>query len=737
MPNGSFDMGPLPTAMSSQAPLFQVCVYDSSSDDPSTAFTPLPNIACMRIDEREGPFPPVAVFEYLLDDNYAANYGWPSQVEQIWPIDAPPNPYVVENDDRLVVMTVDDSGNTSILFDGFAQIPQADIAGRAQQATFSAVAASWREWDEPIKGRFQRDADSPDSDPESGPTKTDLPCRFNPSDTAVADGNKGGMIANCTPDGQDVGESDDTTSHPVFLDPSIETQGGAKPPNTLWTISKACRYLMAVGNPDETYVNNPDFSVLTDLLQAYFPPSGSGTISPGGDQTADIVIRDYDASDKAWPDAVAELLGYAGFGCSFVTTSDDSGLPSTTLDIYRKDALTMIAPKQVYLQSAGGDVSSGQNNVASFHMVRDCKDIINHYSIESPLKQVEVSFILAPLYTPNQSDTTPGPSGRGQYLKSAWTATTTATIKRLYRWYGMDEIGLGHYDIDSSTWLTTAFDFSSVFPPDNNGNPLYVKRARPGSSSLSSVDQDGSPLKADLSISFDYDGAAPAIWDGATGHWFKVNGGWDLLDDRLGIRVTIEDPEQWGSGKKANDIRGISWWADPTTLPMNDPGGNPTNGYPPVLRLTTVIDDDRMLSAIADKRTASPTQFTRRRRADARDHFQYNRVLANSMYNTTAKDKIARDDTPLAQAHAYQLRLKTEFPPVSGSIKFPFVTDYYQLGDRIDKVVGRDINLQTNVGVGQGEAADYPFVVGRSRVLLPDLETTIQLSDHRASGVNL
>ena len=107
------------------------------------------------------------------------------------------------------------------------------------------------------------------------------------------------------------------------------------------------------------------------------------------------------------------------------------------------------------------------------------------------------------------------------------------------------------------------------------------------------------------------------------------------------------------------------------------------------------------------------------------------------MYNTTAKDKIARDDTPLAQAHAYQLRLKTEFPPVSGSIKFPFVTDYYQLGDRIDKVVGRDINLQTNVGVGQGEAADYPFVVGRSRVLLPDLETTIQLSDHRASGVNL
>ena len=334
------------------------------------------------------------MFEYLLDDNYAASYGWPSQVEQMWPINAPPSPYVVLNDDRLVVMTMNADGNPTILWDGFAQIPQADISSNGQVVTFNGIAASAREWDEPIKGSLQRNADTPQSDPKSGPIKTDMECRFNPANSGNADGNRGGIVANCTPDSYDVGESDDSTSYPIFLDPAVETQTGSKAPNTFWTISKACRYLMSVGNPNETYVQNPDFSVLTGLLQAYYPPSGSGTSATTGDQTSDIVIRDYEASDKAWPEAVAELLGYAGFGCSFTTSTGDDGLPLTELDIYRQDALSTIPPKQVFLQPSGGDVTAGPNNVFGIHIVRDCNNIVNHYSIESPLKQVEISAIL-------------------------------------------------------------------------------------------------------------------------------------------------------------------------------------------------------------------------------------------------------------------------------------------------------------------------------------------------------
>ena len=222
-----------------------------------------------------------------------------------------------------------------------------------------------------------------------------------------------------------------------------------------------------------------------------------------------------------------------------------------------------------------------------------------------------------------------------------------------------------------------------------------------------------------------------------TGDWFTINGGWKLLDDRLGIAITVDNPNNWTAGD-GRQIRAIDWFASPSMVPTTDWGGNATNGYPPVFRLTTVIEDDRMLSAIAAKRTASPTQFTRRRRADCRDHFQYNRILSTSMYNSTGKDVIARDDTALAQAHAYALRSKTEFPPVSGAFGLPFVTDYYQLGDRISQINGRNMSLLTNVGTGQGEAPNYPFVVTVSWHLGKDRQgTSVQLSDHRAEGVNL
>lgn len=740
MPTGSFTFGYLPPAQYSRAVPSLVFNYDGQGN-----LSLIPNVVCTRISSRSGPYPATAQFTYELDDTYAATLGWPSQAEQIFPIDAPESPYVVENDDRLVVAVQNSNGVIAILFDGFAQIPQVDMTPDSQQITFSAVSVAAREWDAPIKGRLQRNADNPTVD-ITGPIDTDLPCRFNPSDTTIAHGNKGGIRPNCTPLNSDVNEADDSNSYPVFLDPNIEVPSGTESPLTYWSISKSCRYVMAIGNPKEAYVANPDFTTLTQLLEAYAPPTGSDILEQDEDEDtgSDITVRDFDASDKAWPDAVHELLGYAGFEFSFVTSAGLSGAPNTQLNIYRNDALTTVAPKQVWLQPAGGTLGQAPNNAGSFHLARDCNNIVNQYSIESPLRQVEASFILAPLYTPNEADFFPGPMGRGQYIKSTWTATTPATIRRLYRWYGMDEIGEGHWDDFDAAFLKDAYDFgnptSGLFPPKSDGTPQYVRRYRPGSRSLISLDSDGHPLKADLSISFNYLTVGPSIWNG-TGDWTKINGGWDLLPDRLGIEVTIDDPENWTAGKgPGNEIRGVSYWANPFGANVIPPtfAGEPTlSGNSPTLRLTTVIQDDRMMSVIAPKRSASPTQFTRRRRADARDHFQYNRVLALSMYNTKGKDIIARDDTSLAMAHAVGLRGKTEFPPVAGSVTIPFITDYYQLGDRISQINGRNISLQSNVGASTGEAPNYPFVVGLDWVLQPHQETHLTLSDHRADAVNL
>jgi hypothetical protein len=746
MPTGSFSLTSLPPSRSSYAVPILVCTYDGSGN-----MTPLPNVVCIRIDERSGPYPPVAQFAYQLDDNLAFSLGWPSQVEQIWPIDAPSNPYVIENDDRIVVLTQSQAGVTSCLFDGFAQIPQTDVSADSQNITFTAINVACREWDRPLRGRFQRNANTPTADPDTGPVDVDMPCRFNPSDTTAADGGKGGIIPNCTPDNADVNQDDPSSSYPVFLDQDIKgipavvgppAVAAVPPPQTRWTVSKVCRYAMGIGNPREVYVQNPDFSELTSLLQSYAPPDGSDISNLASDTTADVTVRDYDGSDKAWPDCLNELLSYSGFSFRFFTFLSSSGFPSTVVKIYRNDALTTIAPKQLFLQPSGGVLGVSPNNVTAFHLARDCNNIVNQYSIESPLKHVEASFLLAPLYVPDPGGAVDGPTGRGEFIKSSFTPATTGIVRRAYRWYGVDEIGEGHWNMDSQAFATDAYDFGArvtgIFPPTDAGKPLYVKRYRPGSGTLISVDSRGIALKAQLAVSFNSLQLPPTTWDG-TGDWFPIDGGWKLLDDRLGIEVTLDDPEQFDVNKLVGKIGGVTMWADPVKYVVGPSfGGKSVNvGVVPILRLTTVVEDDRMMSVKAAKRSASPTQFIRRRRVDCRDHFQFNRVVATSLYNQTNFDVIARNDTALAQSHANSLRAKTEFPPVAGSVTLPFFTAYYQVGDRFSEIDGRNINLQMNAGASQSEAPDYPFAVGKSWTFQPRQETTLQLGDHRAEAVNI
>ena len=127
-----------------------------------------------------------------------------------------------------------------------------------------------------------------------------------------------------------------------------------------------------------------------------------------------------------------------------------------------------------------------------------------------------------------------------------------------------------------------------------------------------------------------------------------------------------------------------------------------------VLRLTTVIEDDLMLPAVAGARPASPTAFTVRRRVDARDHFALETVAAGSLYNPGSRPVVARDDTAAALAHAQQLRAAHEFPPLAGSVTIPSLISTFRVGDRVARINGRDISFQTNVGTGQGESPGLP-----------------------------
>jgi hypothetical protein len=704
---GSFAFDPYAVSLAGNALPIGVFRYDPDlpTDD---CYTLVPNVRCESIRYREGAAPPVARLRYMLDDS-SPSPDFPAQFEDLWPLQAD-GPYVVHNDERLVVLATSPSGRLRVLFDGFAQVPEVDLSPDDQRVEFLAVGVAVRCWDTPIGGRFERNAD----DPQAGKVvSVDLPTRFNPEGRP-----------NCTPDGYDVNASRRSTSYPVFLDPGLDRQSD---PRTYWTLGKFTRYLLATCN-DGTCVQNPDFTQLDALLKTRAPRDGSAFVDPSDASeynASDMVLRDFDATNLCWPDALSMQLGYAGFGMRFVTGEDGDGKPRHVLEVYRKDAAGQAAPRDLALPERGATLDPSQCNVASLRLGRDARSIVNAITVETAQRRVETSVVLAPGFTPAAGDETAG--NRTQFLR-ANLSTASGDLRRKYRYYVGDEAGDGHWDTGRSAWQTSALDLSAIFPPDEKGNATYVRRLRPGSSTLISRDSKGRPLRAELALSRDYTGKAPAIWDG-TGTWQPVSGGWEILPDRLGIVVTVEDPDSWPIGdytgpnpqEPSRTLRGITSQANPS--PPN------TRFF---LRLTTVIEDDLMLPAVVSARPASPTSFTLRRRVDARDHFAMESVAAGSLHNPGAHPLVVRDDTERALAHAEQLRAAYEFPPLEGSVHVPSLITAFRVGDRIASINGRDISFQTNVGTNQGESPCYPVIVSLTWSFTGDRqETILELADVR------
>jgi hypothetical protein len=742
MPTGSFDLSPVPGGQAVQALPIVVALYEPGGENP---YTILPNIFCLRIDYREGPEPPLARFQYMMGDLLQAALGWPSQFEKLWPIDAQGD-YVVMTDDRLVVLTqvppaeADQDPETVVLFDGFAQVPQADVSAGSQGVTFVAQGVAIRLWDSPILGRVQRGADMAATTDGSDDIFVDLPCRFNPADNSIGD--YGGYVGNSVAL-SDFTSDPDIGDYPVFIEPLI-VEGHVAETN-YWFISDAMRYLIATepsgkdvaGNE---YVQYPTLDSLDDILGTYAPPD-DGLLNSGDAQESNVKIRDYDASNKAVPDVMAELLRYGGFVMVYTIETDDDDLPKTSLKIKRRDGLSTTAPKLLYLAESGAtSLDLAANNASALHLARDLNAVVNEWDIETALQQYEVTVYLAPLFQPASGD---GSAANVTKWYSSNLTNATDEARRMYRWYGVDECGDGHWNADESSWVTgMIMDFDPVFPPNEDSDQTtWVARYRPAQRTLVSKDASGKPLKAVLEVDVDTLNTDPHLLSSADmGTWTPVTKGWQLLDDRLGIEVTIENPEEWHTGQIKGAaaavpvLRGVSWVADPLT----------DSNKSVKLRLTTVIAADIRIDASAKKRVSSPTQFTRRRAADGKDHFQYCVIDKSSIYYATQKDKdgnpsdgtnplVVRDDTAAAKTHAEQLRAAHEFPTLAGSATVPFLTDYYQIGDRIKIVQGRNASLQINVGIDQGEAPTYPWITAFAWDFAGDKQQTIlQFSDRRA-----
>jgi len=714
---GTITYDPKPTPLDGDAIPILVYRFDPAAEE--GRFTRLANVNCRRISFKEGPYPSTAEFEYLFDDRATSQF--PHQFEDVWPLTAE-GPAVVKTDDRLVVYGITAAGVRRLIFDGFAQVPQVDVSPDSQAVTFTAYGTPIRAWDIPIGGAYYRHADLATDSDEDHIVATDWPTRFNPD-----------QLPNCTPPANDTGGS--TVAYPSFLEGRLVRDPD---PRSFWTVGKAVRYLLTHWNtyddPDVSIVS-PSFTGLDALLQARRPKAGQfyDPNDPATYVASDVVLRDYDATGKAWPDVVSELCGFAGAQFRFRLTQDADDEPVWSVVFFRKDASDAMAPKDLLFQSTGEILDLSRTNVSNLGVSRDSGGVANSFTIETDPVQFEVSIVLGLGYSPSSGDAT----DRKKFLLST-LASGTSNDRKKYREYVADEAGDGHWDLDTSSWLVgAALDLSGIVGQGQAPGATYVRRLRPADGrKLFSKDSTGVNFKATLCLSRDYAGPSPAVWDG-TGHWQPIPGSWELLKDRFGIRVTAEDPEAWSTGKytgsnpqnPGESIRGITSQADPS--------GSEQATKRFFLMLTAVIDSDAMILAKASKRDASPTRFVRERRLDAKDHFVQQVITSKSWYNLTANPKIAKDDTPKAAAQAEAERAAQEFPPLVGTCTIPWLTNSYRVGDRIAQVGGRNASLQTNAGTNAGESPQYPFITGIDYEFGDERQMTVlRYSDRREGPQN-
>ncbi len=738
---GSFDFEPGSIPLYGDSMLVQVYRYDPDLSDPDSRYTLVPNVRCESIQEKEGAEPSSAQFSYILDDSTpdprsdatTNEDGWPTQFEALWPIGVVLSDYGVAMGERLVVLgttgRTSDGGSGSatqqVLWHGFAKLPQTDLSPSAQHVSFAGVGVAARLWDEPTYKRLQRESRT--TDVSGAVTVVALPARFNP------DGKP-----NKTKDGQDwiaseeiLPGSEDAFSIPVFIEPGLSRDPD---PRSFWTLADAVKYLIAYGNAGQEFVENPDFDVLDSLLKNrrpkedaageplsdYFDPDDSSTYTEDT-----ISIRDYDASNQPWPEAVSHLLGYAGFGMRFVCEDDGAGFPYDYLEIYRKDQSGPTDPKELTYPKSFERLDSAAVDIQSLRVSHDFHGVANRIVIETKPVRYEMSFILAPGFQPASGDGST--TARKAFSKSALDAANNATRYK-YREFIFDEGGDGHWDFATNTWVTTVPDFRPFWEWDDDDVPTYTARYRPGSTTLATKGADGKPLKSQLAISTDYAGdAGPTLWD-ATGTWQPIDG-FELLKDRLGIRITAEDPCSWHIGKSKAAGAPYSAGVVDAIAAMADPTDTVKRFY---LRLTTTIESDYDLDVVAERRDASPLPYEVTRVTDAHDHFKKQIIVADSAFNVGSDDKLGRDDTAKAKAHAKQLRAAHEFPALAGSFTIPGVNLAFRIGDRISRINGRDVSLRTNAGSEQGEAPTYPFVVAITKTLGSRQSTTFQISDRRA-----
>lgn len=717
-------------------------------DDDSGDLSLLSNVRCLGVSPPgEGPETGSARFRYAFGDPFGSQ-GDPQRVEEVYPLDAD-GPGVIEPDAHICVRAYRDDGSFEYLFDGFASIPQADLSDRTEMVTFEAFGTPVRELDFKLEGQTIRPGDALDTPNQDAPAICEF-ARFNPLGRP-----------NATPDdpahpGQFNWDSGTQPNrYPVFAGPNWPSNQLDGKDLRLWTVGMAARYILAVGC-DQNYVQLDSLEKLEDLLQTIKPTQDDGEIDMGDSSTytkEPIIVQDLDVTGDPWPVALFKLIDPHGFAMRFYLTADQDNDPQWRLNIYRKDDLNRV--KSLYMQAPGDPLDPGQTNTLSIRLARDTRDISNEIVLDTHPVEVEAGLILNPLFQVSPGDTT----NFDQF--KVGNSTFSAANYEKYRNYGIDECGEGFFDPVANNWVTgQAFDWKALLELDDvlpddwdqrvkdaaKADPPqtlqpWVKRLRPARPNLIKREQDGKPRPARLYVCPDYPRSQPEVWDGAASlNSFREvpDGLWTLLPDRLGIRFTGRDPNAIALGSLQSGA------TDPfngqlNLVEMYHDWISGTNNFPhPTFMLVCVVEADQDIGIFSPRRDVSPTGFVIERRRDESRRYR-KRIISRYSYfadpanqGKNGKDVADLDDTDDAQADADGIRRAHETGSFAGTVTLMGIRTSYQVGDKIDKLVGRNIDFRQNLGANQDESPVYPTVVSVEWQLDGEQKTVLQLQDRRA-----
>lgn len=104
------------------------------------------------------------------------------------------------------------------------------------------------------------------------------------------------------------------------------------------------------------------------------------------------------------------------------------------------------------------------------------------------------------------------------------------------------------------------------------------------------------------------------------------------------------------------------------------------------------------------------------------------KIFAPSAFLTGSTPFVTRDDTAYATAEAVAMRTATDSGVFEGDVEIPYFTTYYQIGDKIDQINGRNLGLRTDNG-GPGYLPVLPIVTKIRWELEGGQKTILTLSD--------